>query len=188
MDLHAYFNRFTTIDASTVELVQSRLRLKSFPKGTGLVAPGEIQREMYFISRGVQMSFVESDKKSIVLAFTFPPGLCAIPESFLFQKPAKGCLTCLTDSEVYAITFTDLQQLFDSSHTVERLFRTMTEVVLAGIITRHVELHTLSMEERFREFTKRSPALLQLVPHKYIASYLGIDPTNFSKLYNTIKI
>jgi hypothetical protein len=26
------------------------------------------------------------------------------------------------------------------------------------------------------------------VPHKYIASYLGIDATNFSKLYNRVKI
>jgi hypothetical protein len=43
------------------------------------------------------------------------------------------------------------------------------------------------MEERYKAFCRRSAHLLQRVPHKYIASYLGIDATNFSKLYNTVR-
>ena len=64
----------------------------------------------------------------------------------------------------------------------------MTEAILAGMINRHIELHSLTIEERFKVFCQRSPHLLQLVPHKYIASYLGIDPTNFSKLFNSVRI
>ncbi|MDQ3015104.1 MAG: Crp/Fnr family transcriptional regulator, partial [Bacteroidota bacterium] len=74
------------------------------------------------------------------------------------------------------------------SHPLERLFRKMTEAVLAGMINRHIELHSLTMEERYKIFCSRSPHLLHLVPHKYIASYLGMDATNFSKLYNSIRI
>ena len=32
------------------------------------------------------------------------------------------------------------------------------------------------------------PHLLQLVPHKYLANYIGIDATNFSKLINSVRI
>jgi hypothetical protein len=35
---------------------------------------------------------------------------------------------------------------------------------------------------------QRSPHILQLVPHKYLANYLGIDATNFSKLLNRVRI
>ncbi|MDZ7645793.1 MAG: hypothetical protein U5K54_00700 [Cytophagales bacterium] len=77
--------------------------------------------------------------------------------------------------------------MFDQSQNIERLFRKMTEALLAGIINRHIELQSLSIEERYKTFCQRSPHLLQLVPHKFIASYLGIDPTNFSKLYNKVK-
>jgi hypothetical protein len=86
------------------------------------------------------------------------------------------------------ITFEELQKLFDQSQQIERLFRRMTEVVLASVINRHIELLSLTIEERYKTFCKHSPHLLQLVPHKYIASYLGINPTNFSKLFNTVKI
>ena len=64
----------------------------------------------------------------------------------------------------------------------------MTEAVLAGMIQRHFELQSLSIKERFLVFARRSPHLLELVPHKYLAAYLNINPTNFSKLFNSVKM
>ena len=86
------------------------------------------------------------------------------------------------------LSYEDMQLLLKKSHSFERLIRKMTEAVLAGLINRHIELHSQSMEERFLTFCKRSPHLLHLVPHKHLASYLGIDATNFSKLFNKVKI
>jgi CRP-like cAMP-binding protein len=123
-----------------------------------------------------------------VIAFTYPPGLSAIPGSFSFQKPSAYYLRCLSESKFGAIGYDTLQSLLDRSQHLERLFRKMTELFLDGMINRHIELHSLSMEKRFRAFTERSAHLLPMVPHRYIASYLGIDATNFSKLYNSIKI
>lgn len=134
------------------------------------------------------MSYYETSDKTHVIAFTYPPNLCAIPESFQLQTPSKYFLLCLTDSELDYIAYETLQLLFDQSQQLERLFRRMTETLLAGLINRHMELHALSIEERYKAFCQRSPHLLQLVPHKYIASYLDINPTNFSKLFNAIKI
>jgi CRP-like cAMP-binding protein len=179
---------FTDLDESEKNLIIPYLKRKTFKKGDYLTVPGQIQKEVFFVRSGVQMSFFETEKKTHVIAFTYPPNLCAIPESFSFQKPSKYYLICLTDSELDYITFEELQLLFDKSQSIERLFRRMTEGVLAGIINRHIELHSLTIEERFKIFCQRSPHLLQLVPHKYIASYLNINPTNFSKLFNHVKI
>jgi hypothetical protein len=60
--------------------------------------------------------------------------------------------------------------------------------VLAGLIQRHHELLAFDIEERFTAFVKRSPKLLNLIPHKDLASYLGINATNFSKLLARVKI
>lgn len=86
------------------------------------------------------------------------------------------------------MTFEELEQLFDRSQAIERFFRLHTEEVLARVISRQFDLLTLSMEERYRAFCARSPHLLHSIPHKYIASYLSIDPTNFSKLFNQVRI
>lgn len=188
MERHAYFNQFHPISPEDYQLLTSKLKTKTFKKGDFLTRAGQIQRELYFVKSGVQMSYFDAGSKTHVIAFTYPPNVCAIPESFSFQVPSSCFLTCLTDSELEYLTFEELQKLFDQSRPIERLFRRMTEFILAGMINRHIELHALTMEERYTTFCQRSPHLLQLVPHKYIASYLGIDPTNFSKLFNSVKL
>lgn len=138
--------------------------------------------------QGVQYSYLEAAHKRHVMAFTYPPQCCAIPDSFSFQQPANYFLECLTDSEMDALRYEDLLAAMDRSHPLERLFRKLNEAVLAGLIQRHLERHSLTMEERFLAFCRRSPHLLQWVPHKHLASYLDIDPTNFSKLFRSVRI
>ena len=187
MERYEYFNLFHDFDKPDYLLLVQNLRSKTFKKGDYITVPGQIQKELYFVRNGIQMSFFDTHDKTHVVAFTYAPNLCAIPESFALQIPSKYFLKCLSDSEMEYITFDELQILFDQSQQIERLFRKMTEAILAGMINRHIELHSMTIEERYKTFCKRSPHLLQLVPHKYIASYLGIDATNFSKLYNSVK-
>jgi CRP-like cAMP-binding protein len=187
MDRFEYFQLFHPIPKSDYEMLTKNLKTKFCKKGENLIVPGQTQQELYFVKSGVQMSYFDADNKTHVVAFTYPPNLCAIPESFSFQSPSKYFLTCVTDSELAYLSYEELQVLFDKSQQIERLFRRMTEVVLAGIINRHIELQSLNMEERYISFCQRSAQLLNLIPHKYIASYLGIDATNFSKLFNHVK-
>ncbi|HCS20891.1 MAG TPA: Crp/Fnr family transcriptional regulator [Bacteroidetes bacterium] len=188
MRLLDYFRLFHPLPEADYQLLVSKLKPRSFKKGEFLTVPGQVQKDLYFVKSGVQMSYFDAEEKVHVIAFTYVPNPCAIPESFSFQAPSRYFLTCLSDSEMDAISYEELQKLFDQSRELERLFRRMTEAILAGMINRHIELHSMSIEERYRTFCQRSPHLLQLVPHKYIASYLSIDPSNFSKLFNTVKI
>jgi len=187
MEQHNYLNQFHNIGREDYEMLIKNLKTRSFKKNEPITATGQIQRELYFVKSGVQMSYFEAEDKAHSIAFAYFPNLCAIPESFSFQAPSKYSLVCLSDSELEYISYNALQKLFDQSQNIERIFRRMTEAVLAGMINRHIELHSQTMEDRYKTFCQRSSHLLQLVPYKHIASYLGIAPTNFSKLYNSVK-
>ncbi|MDX5320733.1 MAG: Crp/Fnr family transcriptional regulator [Bacteroidota bacterium] len=186
-DYHPFFNQIHPISEEDFALFCQHLKPKEAKKGSFLLAPGEVQKTMYLVRDGVQMSFYESEKNLHVMAFTYAPSFCAIPESFSLQQESKAYLQCLTDSSFWSLSFDELQEIFSQSRALETLFRKMTEHVLAGIIERHVQLHSSSIEERFTQFCQRSAPLLHVIPHKYIASYLHIDPTNFSKLFNRVK-
>ena len=109
-------------------------------------------------------------------------------ESFSQQKPSKYYYTSITDSQIQYLTFDELQRIYSQFANIETLIRKINEKLLAGMLNLHLEFRTMTIEERFRAFSARSSQLFQQVPHKYIASYLGIDATNFSKLFNKIKI
>ena len=188
MIYYEFLSSFHPISVQEYQKIEEKFRFVSYKRGENIIVPDQIQTSLLFVKSGVQMSFTETVKALHVMAFTYFPSLCAIPESFLLQKPSKHFLTCITASEFYSISFDDLQCLFNTSQNIERLFRKMTEAILVGVLERHTEIKSLSIEERYRKFCVRSPHLLQLVPHKYIASYLNMDATNFSKLFNSVKV
>lgn len=185
---YPYFHSFHIVDESILDKMLDRCVRKAYKKGDIITQDGQIQRDLLFVKEGVQMSYFDNADKMQVMAFTYAPSLSGIPSSFLFQQPSQYYLYALTDSVFGAISYSDLQQLFEEERGIERLFRKMTEAFLVGVLQRHLELQILTIEERFKQFAQRSPHLFQLVPHKYIANYLGINATNFSKLYNSIKI
>ncbi|WP_129715250.1 Crp/Fnr family transcriptional regulator [Pedobacter sp. SYP-B3415] len=176
------------ISLADYEMLTANLKQCSFKRGEDIIVPGQIPGRLFFVRTGVQVGCYETAEKNHILAFSYFPGILAVPGAFTFQAPSLYYWRSLTDSILDYISFTDLTSLFDRNQQIERFFRKMTEDALAGMISRHIELQAMTIAERYRTFCSRSPHLLQLVPHKYIASYLGIDPTNFSKLFNSIKI
>jgi CRP-like cAMP-binding protein len=188
MNYQEYFLPFQPLGQEAIDLLLSRCVERKYKKGEIITPEGSIQRELLVVEEGVQMSYFNNDGKMHVIGFTYAPSISGIPDSFLFQRPSKYTLQALTGSRFQAISFERLQQLFDEAPVIERLFRKIGEAILAGLIDRHLELQAYTIEQRFRLFAQRSPHLFQLVPHKYIANYLRIDPTNFSKLYNSVRI
>ncbi|MES2645505.1 MAG: hypothetical protein V4717_01420 [Bacteroidota bacterium] len=73
-------------------------------------------------------------------------------------------------------------------HDFEKLIRLAVSYSLAGVLERQVVMQCFSAEEKFKTLLTRSPHVLQLIPHKYLASYLGIDATTFSKLLGSVRL
>lgn len=175
---------FTSAD---FDLLTKDFRTKQFKKGDHIVREGDIQRNIYFVEKGIQMYNFDTLGKTNILGFAYSPNLCVVMESFIFQKPSTYNVTCITDSTLNYLSYSVLQGIFEQSRQVERLFRKLSENLSIGLINRQIELRSTTIEERFKIFCQRSPHLLQQVPQKYIAAYLAIDPTNFSKLMNSVR-
>lgn len=159
----------------------------SAPKKNIMTAPGETERYMYFVLDGIQKSYYLNEDKQHVIAFTYAPSLSGIPESFLTQTPSKYFLETITPSSFLRISFEKHQQLMQEHREIETLFRKATELLLIGMVQRQYELMAFDIQTRFKTFAERSPHLFNLVAHKDLASYLRIESTNFSKLFNKIK-
>lgn len=154
-----------------------------------ITAAGETEKYLYFVLEGVQRGFYAKEDKEVTIVFTYPPAsFSGIIDSFLLQQPSRYFLETLTSSTLLRASFTHLQKQMDQYHNVERWVRKSLAITVAGILERQIELTYFSAEEKFRTLLKRSPHLLQLIPHKYLASYLGLDPTTFSKLMGSIRL
>jgi CRP-like cAMP-binding protein len=160
----------------------------SVPKNTIMTWEGDTERYMYFVVEGIQKSYYSNKNKEHIIAFTYFPSLSGIPESFLNQSPSNYYLKTITESKFLRISFEKHQKLMAKHRSIETLFRKATEFLLIDVLNRYYELMAFDIEDRFKNFTARSPHLLQMVSHKDLASYLRIDPSNFSKLLGSVKI
>ncbi|WP_276480089.1 Crp/Fnr family transcriptional regulator [Paraflavitalea pollutisoli] len=160
-----------------------------YKRKTILTTAGETERHLYFVTEGVQRAFYLDDKHpEITVVFTYAPSFSGVADSFLTQQPSRFFLETLTTSKMLRTTHQQVQALMDKYHNIERWIRLSTSWVMMGLLERQIELLSYSAEEKFRILLKRSPHVLQLIPHKYLASYLGIDASTFSKLMSTVRI
>ena len=155
---------------------------------TIMTAPGEKEKYWNFVLDGIQKSYYLKGQKEHVIAFTYAPSLTGIPDSLLTQKPSEYYLETITSSRFLRIPYSTHIALMKEYRPIETLFRIATEQFLVGMLHRYYELMALTIEERYLSFARRSPHLLTMVTQKDLASYLRIDPTNFSKLINSVRI
>jgi CRP-like cAMP-binding protein len=187
-ELIKFLNKLYLLEPAVMEIFLAHWHPATFAKGELLTRADETDRYFYFMEEGIQKAYFEKEGKMHVIAFTIAPAFTCIPESFLTQKPSYYFLECITPGKMLRISYADFEKLTGQFPQIEKLLRKAYENVLTGIVFRYHQILAYSMEERFKAFVTRSPHLLNLIPHKDIASYLGMDPTNFSKLFNSIKI
>ena len=156
---------------------------------TILTTAGETERYLYFVLEGIQRGFyIGDDKKEATIVFMYAPSFSGIADSFLTRRPATYYLETLTASSFLRTTYAQMHELMIKYPAIQSLFFNATAFALGGVLERQIELQCFSAEEKFRILFKRSPHILHLVPHKYLASYLAIDASTFSKLLATVKI
>jgi CRP-like cAMP-binding protein len=161
----------------------------SYKRRTLLTAAGEVEKNLYFVTAGVQRAFyLETGHPESTIVFTYPYSFSGVADSFMTQTPSKYFFETLTASDMLRTSFHQVNELMDKYHNVERWVRKATAFALMGTLERQVELMSFTAEEKFRTLLKRSPHVLQIIPHKYLASYLGLDPSTFSKLLSTVRI
>jgi CRP-like cAMP-binding protein len=154
-----------------------------------LTLAGEREKYLYFIVKGVQRVYYFDDReREATLVFTYPSSFGGVLDSLMLGQPSRYFYETLTASGFLRASYSDLQELMQARPAVEGMIRQGITHALSGVLRRLAELQCYSSEEKFRELLTRSPHILQLVPQKYLANYLGIEASNFSKLMNKVKI
>jgi CRP-like cAMP-binding protein len=155
---------------------------------TLMTAAGEKERYLYFVVEGVQRAFyLTPDGREATIVFTYPPSFSGVADSLLTATPSSYYMETLTASRFLRISAEQMMRVVQQYPNVQQMVLNTTAMILKGVLYRQIELQCFSNEEKFRSLLKRSPHLLNLVPHKYIASYLGMDATNFSKLLGSVR-
>jgi CRP-like cAMP-binding protein len=161
----------------------SKIQIRKFKAKSILLNTGEICVNSYFVNSGILRSFNINDNiVEYVLSFASEGYWIGDMYSLISQKPGNLFIEVLEDAEVVMLSKENQELLYTETPKLERFFRILTEKSLVANQERLMDNLSLSAEERFEKFRKKYPTLLQRVPQKQIASYIGVTPEFFSKM------
>ena len=184
-----YISSLYPLGANELNVLCEGWKEVAYKRKTILTAAGEKEDYLYFVVEGIQRAFLVDDAgREATVVFTYPPSFSGVADSLLTQMPSRFFFETLTASVMLRIPGERLFRLMEEFPQIQSFILKATALTLHGTLIRQTELQLMNAETRFRTLLKRSPHLLQLVPHKYIASYLGLDATNFSKLMGSVRI
>ena len=165
------------------ELFLSKTEIHKYKAKTILLSSGEICKHSYFVNSGILRSFnINENIVEHVLSFACEGWWMGDMYSLLSQKPGNLFIEVLEDAELVLLSKENQEQLYTQIPKLERFFRILTENSLVANQERLMDNLSLSAEERFDKFCKKHPTLIQKVPQKQIASFIGVTPEFFSKM------
>jgi hypothetical protein len=74
------------------------------------------------------------------------------------------------------------KRLSDNNYELERLRRCIAERLFVGNEKKQLEMVLMDTTERYLIFKEQHPGLEDVIPQYHIASYLGISPTQLSRI------
>lgn len=184
--LRQFITNYTSISDTDWEQVERCITRLEMPKHTLVLAEGTICRYLYFLESGLLRFYILKDGNEVTKYFTDVPYVFTSQKSFTSQQSAQESIETLEDSVMWRMTYTDafrLLELVSWSDFIRKLIQevqTYTEEILEA-------LQTETAENRYRTMLANQPSLVQRVPLKHLASYLGIAQPSLSRIRKNIR-
>lgn len=178
-----YLIKNLAIQNIQLDEITENLKTLEIPKNEYLLRVGEYCHHIFFVDKGLLRQFYSDEKgKDHILSFAPENWFVTDRESSFFGKPTPYSIQALENTTVTVI---DDKFLNTINHTFPSFAAYNTKLLHGHIrqLQKRIQLLlSASAEERYLEFIKMYPDILQRVPQTMVASYLGITPESLSRV------
>jgi len=177
-----YLRSVHPLSSELITYLESVLQYKELARGEFLLKRGHICRHIYFIQKGLFRCFYEQNDKEVNAWFMKEGDVMISVESFYKQVPSMESIQALEPSELYYISYTELQYIYAHYPEFNFIARVLTERYYSLSEQRLYSIRMQSTPQRYQWLMEYWPDIVRRVPAKFIASYLGFTPESLSRL------
>ena len=98
------------------------------------------------------------------------------------NQPSLIHIQALTDCVIWKLSKQDLADLYQTSLNINKIARIVLEDALCRKITRETLLLGSSAEAIYEDLITKEKELINNIPLKYLASYIGVTPQRLSQI------
>lgn len=182
-DLEKYLSNILPFTENEMQKFVSLFSENHLKKDEYLAVEGEYSTKLFFLTKGVVRAFYRNDSgneynKTFFTDYNFVGAY----SSLVTKQKNRINIQCLTDCTALITDYKHLTDLYNSFPKIERFSRILAEHFFVIKEKREIELVMLEASERYEIFKQMHPTLENLIPQYHIASYLGVTPTQLSRI------
>jgi len=186
-NLIALISAYARFSEADIAIIKSKFTKHNFKQKEYILQEGQVCTHLHFIAIGLVRIFYVRDGKEITSYLSSDNGFVSSYSSFINQSKSYEYIQCLEKSQTLAITYKDMQELYETVPQWERIGRFFSEQNVLCLADRLLKLQSIPAKEKYLEFLKTSSEkIVQRTPLIHIASYLGITPESLSRIRSEI--
>ena len=156
-------------------------------KNTFLMQAGDVAKYEYFVSKGcLKVYTLDENGAPHISMFAVEDYWTGDMASFINQEPSNYFIKATENSELLGISRVNYDLLFQEIPKFEKFYRILYQRSLISYIKRSNHGISLTAEERYIEFKKKSPNIVNRITQKDLAGYIGITPEFMSKIITKV--
>ncbi|MEM9675680.1 MAG: Crp/Fnr family transcriptional regulator [Bacteroidota bacterium] len=178
-----YVRQLVDIPEVDQEICRQYFQPTFVKKDTLLAEAGTVHEHHNFIVSGFMRNYHHNqDSEEVTTDINDGPRFFTSYNHFMNRTVSNENLHCITDCELLRVKRDDVDIMAKIGITQMDYSLQILQQHLEKNRQRMIDLTTLSAEERYLKLMRDHPTILQHVPLKYIASYLGINPGSLSRI------
>lgn len=177
-------NNYSSISEEAKDAWQQLLQVKTILKNEYLLTEGSIPKQISFINKGLLSYYYTSSAGDVVIKKFFPENtFVASTSALISHQPSLFTIQALEDTELLSYSFDGFRSLVERYPDIARFYIHYME--RHWIVDKEIGEITLKYQTakaRYLHFKKTNEALLLRLKQHHIASYLGVTPTQLSRI------
>ncbi|NCD72436.1 Crp/Fnr family transcriptional regulator [Mucilaginibacter agri] len=183
--LRKHIEEIISLSDEEFDHIKTFFTLKRVRKHQFLVQEGDVANHEYLILTGVfRMFYLDKEGKDHIIQFAGENWWMADYQAYFNRSIATLYILCMEDAEVLCTTLDGREKLSVDLHKMEHFFRVKLTKGYVALQQRIISLLSATPQDRYEEFGRLYPHLMQRIPKKYIAEYLGVSRETLSRLYS----
>lgn len=183
-----HFNKIVPFSKEEFDMVANLSEPQRLKKGDLVYKQDNIPTYGGFILEGVMRHFHSNkdSREDTTVSFEFENSCFGDLRSIFYEEPAVTSLQALEDTLILKLEKEKYLHLFDNCKSFSKLMLLITEDRYNDLIYETIRRKNEQAEQRYLKMLNIYPRILQRVPQRYVASYLGIKPQSLSRIRKNI--
>lgn len=183
--LRKHIEQITPLSDKEFDYIKTFFTLKRVRKNQYLIHEGDEVKYEYLVLSGIyKVFYLDAQGKEYIVQFARENWWMTDYTAFFKQQQANMFVECMEDGEVLFSTLEAREKLSADLHKMEHFFRVKLTNGYVALQQRIKLLLSSTPQQRYEEFSKLYPDLMQRIPKKFIAEYLGVSRETLSRLYS----